>query len=69
MYTNGTLIDDKLAARLARAGNLAPAISLEGWRERIDARRGEGVFSQAIEAMDRLRAARGKAEEASDAPR
>ena len=57
MYTNGTLIDDNLAALLARAGNLAPAISLEGWRERTDARRGEGVFSQAIEAMDRLRAA------------
>lgn len=57
MYTNGTLIDDKLAARLARLGNLTPAISLEGWRERTDARRGPGVFSQVLLAMDDLRAA------------
>jgi len=57
MYTNGTLIDDKLAARLARLGNLTPAISLEGWRERTDARRGPGVFGQVLVAMDDLRAA------------
>ena len=57
MYTNGTLIDDKLAARLARLGNLTPAISLEGWRERTDARRGPGVFGQVLVAMDDLRTA------------
>lgn len=57
MYTNGTLIDEKLAARLARAGNLIPALSLEGWRERTDARRGPGIFSQVLVAMDNLRTA------------
>jgi len=57
MYTNGTLIDDKLAARLARLGNLTPAISLEGWRESTDARRGPGVFDQVLLAMDSLRSA------------
>jgi MoaA/NifB/PqqE/SkfB family radical SAM enzyme len=57
MYTNGTLIDDKMAARLAHAGNLTPTISLEGWSERTDARRGPGVFRKAVEAMNRLRSA------------
>ena len=30
MYTNGTLIDDKVAQRLAALGNVSPAISVEG---------------------------------------
>ena len=54
MYTNGTLIDDEIAARMRRLGNISPAISLEGWRERTDGRRGAGVFDQATAAMDRL---------------
>jgi len=54
-YTNGTLIDDAAAARLAELGNLTPAISVEGLRERTDARRGGGVFDRALAAMRRLR--------------
>lgn len=54
IYTNGTLIDDEVAERMARLGNIIPAISLEGWREKTDARRGEGVFDQVMAAMDRL---------------
>jgi MoaA/NifB/PqqE/SkfB family radical SAM enzyme len=57
MYTNGTLIDDDMTERLAQAGNLTPAISLEGLRERTDARRGAGVFDQVVAAQDRLRRA------------
>ena len=56
-YTNGTLIDDSLALRLAKTGNLTPTISLEGWRERTDARRGAGIFDRTLETMNRLRAA------------
>jgi MoaA/NifB/PqqE/SkfB family radical SAM enzyme len=55
MYTNGTLIDDRMAARIAELGNIMPAISLEGMRERTDQRRGEGVFDQIVAAMTRLR--------------
>lgn len=54
MYTNGTLIDDDVAARMARLGNILPAISLEGWREKTDQRRGEGVYDKVMAAMDRL---------------
>ncbi len=55
MYTNGTLINDGVAARMAKAGNLTPALSVEGMRERTDARRGAGVFDQVLAAMARLR--------------
>ncbi len=54
-YTNSTLIDEEAAGRLGRAGNLWPAISVEGWRERTDARRGEGVFDRVLASMARLR--------------
>jgi len=53
-YTNGTLITDEIAQRMASLGNLIPMISLEGWKERTDARRGEGVFDRVMAAMDRL---------------
>jgi MoaA/NifB/PqqE/SkfB family radical SAM enzyme len=55
VYSNGTLIDDRVAERLAELGNVTPAISVEGWRERTDARRGPGVFDQVVAAMGRLR--------------
>jgi MoaA/NifB/PqqE/SkfB family radical SAM enzyme len=54
-YTNGTLIDDRMAARIAELGNLMPAISLEGMKARTDQRRGDGVFDQIVAAMTRLR--------------
>jgi MoaA/NifB/PqqE/SkfB family radical SAM enzyme len=54
MYTNGTLITDEVTQRLSELGNLTPAISLEGWREQTDQRRGHGVFDKVMAAMDRL---------------
>lgn len=54
-YTNGTLITDETARRLGRIGNLTPALSAEGLRERTDARRGAGVFDKVAAAMERLR--------------
>jgi len=55
VYTNGTLIDEKVADRLADLANLSPAFSLEGWREQTDARRGAGTFDKVTHAMDLLR--------------
>jgi len=57
MYTNGTLIDKRTAARMAKVGNLTPAISLEGWEKRTDARRGNGVFQRVLTAMANIREA------------
>ena len=55
MYTNGTLIDDEMAARMAELGNISPAISVEGWEQETDDRRGKGVFQKIERAMDNLR--------------
>ena len=55
MFTNGTLIDRETAARLARLGNLTPALSVEGMREQTDARRGTGAFDRVLAAMAHLR--------------
>lgn len=54
IYTNGTLITDEVADKIVELGNITPAISLEGWEEQTDARRGEGVFDKVVSAMDRL---------------
>lgn len=50
-FTNGTLIDEAFADEMLRVKNFAPAISLEGFGEATDSRRGEGVFDRAIKAM------------------
>lgn len=55
MYTNGTLIDIKTAKRLAEVGNVTPAISVEGFEEETDRRRGKGVFKKILHAMENLR--------------
>lgn len=57
IYTNGTLIDDETVDRIIELGNVAPAISIEGWEEQTDARRGAGVYRRVMESMDRLREA------------
>ena len=54
VFTNGTLIDDKLIARLVRQPHVWPLISLEGNRQTTDARRGEGVYDQVLAAMRAL---------------
>ena len=55
MFTNGTLITEETAQRLAKLGNLTPALSVEGLIEGTDQRRGSGVFNRVLDAMKRLR--------------
>jgi len=57
VYTNGTLIDREKAHRMAELANVSPAISVEGWREQTDRRRGEGVYERIMRAMANLREA------------
>lgn len=57
MYTNGTLIDKKMAQKLAELGNVTPAISVEGYEFETDERRGKGVHKKIREAMKNLREA------------
>lgn len=55
IYTNGTLIDDAMAQKLVNLGNAAPAISVEGYEEETDARRGKGTYQKVCAAMARLK--------------
>ncbi|MCK8603715.1 radical SAM protein [Desulfoferrobacter suflitae] len=57
VFTNGTLITRQVARRMADLGNVTPAISVEGFKEETDARRGQGVFQSVLEAMENLRGA------------
>lgn len=57
VYTNGILIDKNMAKTLAKLGNVAPMVSLEGFKETTDQRRGSGVFDKIMQAMDNLRQA------------
>jgi len=54
-YTNGTLINDELAERLAKCANVTPAISVEGYEEHTDRRRGKGTFNKILRAFKALR--------------
>lgn len=54
-FTNGTLIDDAFADEMLRVKNLVPAISIEGFEEATDFRRGKGTYRKVIEAMTRLK--------------
>lgn len=56
MYTNATLITRDVARKMAEAGNVTPAISVEGWEKETDYRRGKGVFAKIQDAMEHLRA-------------
>jgi MoaA/NifB/PqqE/SkfB family radical SAM enzyme len=55
MYTNGSLMDEKVCERFAEVGNVLPAISLEGFKKETDERRGEGHFDKVMKAMELLR--------------
>lgn len=55
IYTNGTLIDEKMVERLISLGNAAPAISVEGYESETDARRGKGTYKKVCDAMARLK--------------
>ena len=55
VYSNGILIDRNTARRLADLGNVEVNLSVEGFREETDSRRGKGVWEKIMEAMDNLR--------------
>ena len=57
VYTNGTLINEETAAKLAKSANVTPAISVEGFEEQTDQRRGAGMHKKILGAFERLRQA------------
>lgn len=53
-YTNGTLVDQAFCDEMKRVGNLSLSISLEGFEDTNDFRRGDGVYQKVLHAMDLL---------------
>ena len=47
-FTNGTLIDEAFADEMLRVKNFMPAISIEGFEEATDSRRGNGTYQKII---------------------
>lgn len=54
-FTNATLIDEEFANEMLRVKNFIPAISVEGFEEATDGRRGNGTYQKVIRAMQILK--------------
>ncbi|HOK16459.1 MAG TPA: radical SAM protein, partial [Defluviitoga tunisiensis] len=54
IYTNGTLVTEENAKKMAELGNSTLAISIEGFEEMTDWRRGKGVFDKIKNAWEIL---------------
>ncbi|MGN0628900.1 MAG: radical SAM protein [Oscillospiraceae bacterium] len=54
-FTNGTLIDEAFCGEMLRVKNIVPAISLEGFEEANDSRRGKGSYAKVEHAMSLLK--------------
>ncbi len=54
-YTNGTVVSEEIARQLAECGNVTPAVSVEGFEQETDQRRGRGTFKKILAALERLR--------------
>lgn len=54
-FTNGTLVDQAFCEEMRRLGNISLALSIEGFEEENDSRRGADSFQMTVRAMDLLR--------------
>ena len=55
MFTNGTLLDDRVADELAELGTIFPGISVEGTKKYTDMMREHGIYDKAKEAIERCK--------------
>lgn len=58
VFTHGGFLDEAIVEKVASLGNVSPAISLEGFDEATDRRRGKGHFQQVMRGMGLLREAK-----------
>ena len=54
VFTNGLLIDDSIINQLKIQRNVVPVISLEGFQQETDDRRGKGVYERTRSVMNKL---------------
>ncbi len=55
IFTNGTLVDQQFCDDMRRCKNIVLSMSIEGYEEATDARRGAGTFQRVMDAMTLLR--------------
>ena len=55
IFSNGTLLTKEIAKKIAKAANITPVISIEGYSRETDYRRGEGAHNGTIKAIQYLR--------------
>jgi MoaA/NifB/PqqE/SkfB family radical SAM enzyme len=55
VFTNGLLITDEVAERIAKQRNFIPVLSLEGHEEDTDGRRGQGVYQRLQRTVEKLK--------------
>ncbi len=55
VFSNGLMIDETVAGRIAQHKNIVPVLSFEGFREETDLRRGSGVFDRLLAACSLLK--------------
>lgn len=55
LFTNGTLIDQAFCDEMKKTKNIVLSMSIEGYEDTTDARRGKGTFQKVMNAMDLLR--------------
>jgi len=56
MFTNGLLINEAVIKKMSKSRNIVPLISLEGYENDTDKRRGAGVYAQALNSIAKLKA-------------
>lgn len=56
LFTNGTLIDQEFCDEMKKSKNIVLSLSIEGYEEATDSRRGKGTFNKIMKTMDLLRA-------------
>jgi len=55
VFTNGLLVNDEMIARFKKQRNVVPLLSLEGYAEETDKRRGTGTYETIVTAMKKMK--------------
>lgn len=55
LFTNGLLLTAEMVGKIKRGQNIVPIISLEGYEQETDDRRGRGVFQKLKKVIEKLR--------------
>ena len=55
IFTNGTLVDQTLCEDISACGNILLILSIEGFEQTTDRRRGQGVYRKVTDSMKLLR--------------